>query len=278
MAEHTENNEQEQFDQQTENELKKIKLSLEHGMDMPNSNFEKVAPEIEGQFLDYIQQWEQQYAQERMTTVYDLCGRPEWTPAAQLAEGQLPAALEKLFMIMDEHGVALDVLAEVADEVLYRFITEELFAHETTDIRIPGMRHCFIYEEFHPNHAYDIKNRCAEVIDQITKVDKSDLAPWGLDDIIAFGGRSLTKDEFNTLMVHFRSAFISITVSKLECINASANEEGTEGKASYELSFSAQLEDTHEPMEFNGTCNFWLRCEYEWWLIHKLEFVGLPIH
>lgn len=32
------------------------------------------------------------------------------------------------------------------------------------DIRIPGMRHCFTYEEYHPNHDYDIRKHGDEFI------------------------------------------------------------------------------------------------------------------
>lgn len=46
---------------------------------------------------------------------------------------------------------ALDFLCDVDDAEAYRFITEELMDEEIDDIRIEGLRHCFIYEEFHPN-------------------------------------------------------------------------------------------------------------------------------
>jgi len=49
---------------------------------------------------------------------------------------------------------------------LYRFITEELFKEELDDIKIEGMTHHYIYEEFHPNHEHDIKNRCKEFLDE----------------------------------------------------------------------------------------------------------------
>lgn len=69
----------ENFDQHTENELKKMKLSLEYGADFGAPSGE-VTPEVEGQFLDYIQMWEEQYAKRLTILVYDLLERPEYTP------------------------------------------------------------------------------------------------------------------------------------------------------------------------------------------------------
>ncbi|MBK6536623.1 MAG: hypothetical protein IPG09_02205 [Ignavibacteria bacterium] len=44
---------------------------------------------------------------------------------------------------MEENGIVLDTLCDYEDEVIYKFITEELFREETNNIRIEGMRHCF---------------------------------------------------------------------------------------------------------------------------------------
>ncbi|MEZ4823872.1 MAG: hypothetical protein R2942_16295 [Ignavibacteria bacterium] len=43
-----------------------------------------------------------------------------------------------------------------------------MFQEEITDIRIKGMRHHFIYEEFHPNQ-YDIKEDVKNLLESIFK-------------------------------------------------------------------------------------------------------------
>src|SRR4051812_9475232 len=73
MQDAPENEEDQIHDQRTENELKKIKLALEHGMDMSQSFTDPdLPPELEGEFLDYMQQWEDQYAQRKRTTVFEM--------------------------------------------------------------------------------------------------------------------------------------------------------------------------------------------------------------
>jgi len=60
MQEPFEENEEELEKIRLENEIKKIKLSLEHGMDLSHSyTDEELPPEVEGAFLDHIKQWEE---------------------------------------------------------------------------------------------------------------------------------------------------------------------------------------------------------------------------
>jgi hypothetical protein len=50
-------------------------------------------------------------------------------------------------------------LAEYSDEIKYKFISEELIHEEAQMMNMPGMIMHFIYEEFHPNKDFDIRNR-----------------------------------------------------------------------------------------------------------------------
>ena len=45
----------------------------------------------------------------------------------------------------------------------YRFITEELFEHEMDDVHVKGMFTHFTYEEFHPNHDYDLRYKVGRI-------------------------------------------------------------------------------------------------------------------
>ena len=61
---------------------------------------------------------------------------------------------------MKEKNVVLDVLSKYDDRTIYTFITEKFFEHKTESNAgaIPGMVTHFTYEEFHPNHTYDIND------------------------------------------------------------------------------------------------------------------------
>ena len=84
-----------------ENEIKKIKLSLEHGMDLSHSyTDEELPPEVEGAFLDHIKQWEEQFAQRKRIAVYDFIGRPGYLPLSGMETVQVKPQLERIMEIM----------------------------------------------------------------------------------------------------------------------------------------------------------------------------------
>ncbi|MCD6010292.1 MAG: hypothetical protein K0Q79_154 [Flavipsychrobacter sp.] len=218
------NNEGHIEDIHTEIEIKKIKLALEHGMDFSNSySNPDTPPEVEGQFLDYIQQWEDQFAKHKTISVYDFTGNPSFRPLSEIPDSEIEIDLNRIMDIMQQHSVDLGTLCAVDDKELYRFIIEELFLHEMNDIRIEGMRHCFTYEEFHPNHEYDIKNRCTEIIEHITDKKRSDLIPWGLADNVMCRDTFYTKDELNKKMLNFRDSFRAIALRDFQYTSVTVN-------------------------------------------------------
>jgi hypothetical protein len=276
MQEPFEKNEgpEEHFDDlRTENEIKKIKLALEHGMDLSNSYSDAdLPPEVEGEFLDYMQQWEDQFAQRKMIAIYDFIDKPAFRPLPDIPEAEVGTELNRVLEILQQHSIVLDTLCDVADRELYRFITEELFVLETNDIRIEGMMHCYTYEEFHPNHEYDIKNRCTELINHITDKEKDNTTePWGLADNISIGESSFTKAELNQKIINFRDSFSAFVLHEFEYTTINLNEEENVAEALAHIHYTGTIDGSGETMEFEGMCSFHLKCEYEWWTIDKLE-------
>jgi len=274
------NNEEDQVnDPRTENEIKKIKLSLEHGMDFSNSFSDPhLPPEVECEFLDYIGEWEKQFAANKTVSVYEMAGNPEWKPAAEIGDHEIRAELDRIMEALNKNDIILDTLCEVKDRELYRFITEELFIHETNDIRIPGMMHAFTYEEFHPNHEYDIKNQCTELITHITdKEENSDLEPWGLADKVWYGAAEFTKEELNKKLINFRDSFSSFTIHLFEYTSVDINEEKNAATSVADIHYSAVIDGGNDTIDFKGECKFYLRCDCEWWVIYRFEVPGVAI-
>lgn len=265
------NEKQHELDAETENELKKIKLSLEHGMDLSESfTSPDLSPETEGQFLDYIQKWEDQYAQRKMTTVYEMAGRPTFRVINDVPDEEINATLGELMEQLNKHSIQLDTLCAVSDKELYRFITEELLNVEVADIHIDGMMHCFTYEDFHPNHPYDIKNRCTEFIRHIAdKEGDKAIIPWGLADQITSSGQVYTKEALNERIVRFHELFSNLTLNEFNYVSVTLNEAENEAIAIAYVECSGMIND--QPVKLAGDCNFYLRCEYEWWVIHQFE-------
>src|SRR5215213_7338017 len=146
-----------------ENQLLKLKMQAESGAFFGKID-EDLPPEIENDFLRHVQAFEEAWQNVKQVTVYDLLDKPDFVKESFLTDAELKEQLSRVFEILDEHEMHLDVLGEYEPRIIYRFITEELFAHETDDLQLPGWTKSFIYEEFHPNHKMDIHNRTIEFL------------------------------------------------------------------------------------------------------------------
>lgn len=263
----------EEYNIRTENDIKKLKLAAEHGLDLEKSfTAPDLSPEAEGQFLDYIQQWEDQYAQRKMTTVGERLGNPTFTSVGDLSAEKVSPALENIIALLEEHNIKLDTLCEVNDVELYRFITEELLQVEMNDIMIPGMVHGFIYEEFHPNHPYDIKNRCTELLEYMfSDVTKPEgLIPWGIPDHLLFNNQSCSKQEFGARINSFRSLYSKIELNSIDYSSVVLNDNKDEALVVATV-VAFGVSSNNVTVDFNEAIKFRLVCKYGWWEVSELE-------
>jgi hypothetical protein len=142
-----------------ENEILKLKMQAQFGAMFGGDGSEEFTPEMEHAFLKNVLAFEEQYQNRKMITVYDLLGKPAYKKFEQLQPDELKPALIALFELMKEKNVELHVRAKYEPSIIYKFITEELFEHETDDMQMEGMIQNFTYEEFHPNHKLDIEEQ-----------------------------------------------------------------------------------------------------------------------
>ena len=107
-------------------------------------------PEIENQFLKNVIGYEEASENAEYITVYEKLGKPDYKAADELAPAAFAAALQQLTKLMEEKGINLDFCdGPYDDAVIYRFITEELFANEIEKESMFGSNWNFIYEEFY---------------------------------------------------------------------------------------------------------------------------------
>jgi hypothetical protein len=131
------------------NESKKETLKDEFGMVHSYVNPD-LEPELESDFQNYIEQWERAYAVAQQTTVWEFLGKPEIKPMASLSIEEMRAELDRIYAIMDENEMALNCINPIRVDELYEFVSGQFMKQECSDMRIPGMTHRFIYEEFFP--------------------------------------------------------------------------------------------------------------------------------
>lgn len=259
MAQET-NSEDEIEKLRIENEIKKMKLTLEHGASFsnPDENNE-LNPLIEAQFLNNIEQFEKAFDDCKRISVYDFIGKPEFRKTDDIPDDEINSEMGKINKVMNENGIFLDTLCEVEDRVLYRFITEELFLHEIDDIKIAGMSNNFIYEEFHPNHEYDIRSHSNDFIESY------------LDKESDFYTTFLTNEaENDNILKNFRDAFKSFSLNHFEIKSIGFDEENA--NVIFEINFTGTIEGNSETQNFSGEGIFALLYKYDFWCIQSVKF------
>jgi len=248
---------------QIENELKRFKLAMEHGMDLTEGYRSKdLPPEIENQFLNYVEQFEKAYHHASRITVYHFIGKPEFKKEKLLTDNELKCELEKVRKIMEKKGISIDVIYSVEDRMLYRFITEELFPYEIDDIRIAGMISNFIYEEFHPNHVEDIKSHIDRTVLDFFDINRK------------FDSIYLTNKLKSNRCVHnYREAFTSFDLGQSDIKEVIVV--GEKAEATIYLEFSGIPKEGLVTQEFSGQVKVRLLAEYGFWSVDELDTIRL---
>ena len=115
-----------------------------------------IDPELEGDFLSNIEEFERTWAAQEETTVWEFLGKPEIRPIEGLTSEEMTKELDRIYAIMEENEMVLDCINDIEVNELYEFVSGAFMQTECSTMRIPGMTHRFIYEEFFPEkYPYD---------------------------------------------------------------------------------------------------------------------------
>jgi hypothetical protein len=241
-----------------ENEFKKMKMMLEHGaiFASPQSG-EKLPPEIENEFLKNIEKFDAAFHSAKRIPICKFLGNPSFKNEEFIPDADIASSLTNILNLLNENGISLDTICDVDDRTLYKFITEELMLHEIDNMKIEGMMNCFIYEEFHPNHEYNIREHCIDFINSY--LDKTD----------DFYAHFLTKEaEENGQFWTFQNLFNSFTLKDFAIKNI--NYDSMQATVSFEIDFLGIIENTNEEQHYSGEGIFRLKYIWDYWCIDKI--------
>jgi hypothetical protein len=249
-----------------ENELLKLKLQAEFGMNNLNTNLNR---EVENQWLNHIYSFEQQFAERKQCKLYDFINRPAYIKTNVISDEQITVELRKVMEILQLHNIFLDTICDYDDIVIYQFITEELFEEEIDDIRIDGMMHHFIYEEFHPNHEYDLRKNATEFIELLLP-DKwnSFMNSILLASTVIYNNTTHSQKSFASIIEAFQTEHpkIELLSWQVSTVNfdLEINSASVIGFVSY----------TSKNTAFEGTASLDFIMSYDFWSISKVIVPG----
>lgn len=256
-----------------ENEILRLKLKAELGAE-PHSKAD-IPAEIENEFLKNVLAFEHAAAERKQIKVYDLLGKPDFNSSDELNDEGIEQALEAITTLMTQKQIAVEFCGIYDSRTQYKFITEELFEHETDVISIPGMFNHFIYEEFHPNHKLDIESRSMAFLSQWFDRSLNERS-WELSDTFVLpDGQLLSKDEISERLKNIFDSYTAFTECKyfIEDIQFRLQNNTGIGHAEGAVKYNAILENT-EKTTFEGPFKLYFSLQHGWWSIFYFVFPG----
>jgi len=260
-----------------ENDFLKLKLKAQFGDAFFMGSNEDLPPEIENQFLKNMMAFEDAHAKAEYTTVYESIGKPEYKTATTLTAAEINIELKRITAIMQEHHIALDICdGPYDDEVIYKFITEELFAHEIEKTPVFGGGWHFIYEEFHPNDRADIEKNTHEFLRHWFAGGFNEFSSELSYDFITADGRQLDREAFIEKIKPFFDSFNEFKDDgyNIDEIKFELQDEGRGlGHSEGMLKYDAVMENG-EIIHFEGPYKLYMQREDKSWTIFYFVMPG----
>lgn len=256
-----------------ENERMKKDFSEKYG-----AKFSKelnLPPGIENQWLNSIEQFEKAHENSKMITVFKFIGKPVFKPLKEISSSNVKYELDKFIGFLSQKGINIDTICKVENKELYRFITEELFNEEIEDIHIKGFTWNYIYEEFHPNHEYDIKEHTFDFIESLLNIDSEFFNPWLSGKFIDINGEEISEKEAVNILKAFRDSYSEFDLQNLAISKLTFDEK--DAKVILEIKYDAKIEGSSDVMEFSGEGECLLTYKWDCWCICGLKMPGISI-
>ncbi len=248
-----------------ENEIRKIKLELEKGAkffegpDMP-----ALPPEIENEFLNYIEQFETMNEHSPKISIYDLLGKPDYRNVDDLRDEELMDELDEILDLLLEKGVHVNSVHFVEDREMYRFITEDIFNHEVYMMKkLPGMMTHFTYEEFYPDEVKDVIGHMEDFFGLLFDLS---------DEENRFQYEVEHRNTTNKWLYEFRNAYYKIDLYHLNIHEVQVDDEkDLTASVVFDISFDAYIDGVNEKHACNGSGNATLKFTPGGWMIQTLS-------
>ncbi len=254
-----------------ENELTRLKIKAEFGVDIKET--ENMNPAVENIWLNNILKFERAVMKNEKVTIAELLGNPVFKKVNEIPDKNISEELIRLMDILKSKNVVINSVAGVEDREMYRFITEELVKEETESNMPENMILCFIYEEFYPNHKYDICKQAKEFINDLEKKESK-----SMDHYLASESDDIKEVELENLRRRinlFRDAFDEIRVEEFQIKDVSVENDDTTAELIFEYKIATLPPGNNKYHFLSGTGAMGLVNQYGWWGIDRIKMQGV---
>ncbi len=258
-----------------ENDILKLKMQAQFGAITQISP--GLPPDIENEFLQNIQRFEDAWQNVKFIKVHNLAGMPAFKKAESLSSENIGIELARIEKLLAEKNIYLHVHGEYEPSTIYRFITEELFEHQTEDMQREGFQNNFIYEEFHPNHKLDLEET-TEGFFRSWFTKNFDEHSLELSQVMmSADGTQFTHAEMVNMLTKTLANFTSFSNEKYKILDTSYewNECNTQGMGFTEgvVTYDAEIE-SDESVNIIGPFKLYFCNQHGYWNIFYFIFPG----
>ncbi len=259
----------------TENEFLKMKMMAEFGGEFIGNS--DIPPEVENAFLKQIEKIQRAHAEAVMIPLYEFVGKPEYSHVHDLGDKELQREYKRLLKVLNKHGIDLTTVSNAPVGELYRFLTEELFKREVESIRLKGWKLHFVYEDFYPNHEFDVKRVAHDAM--LMLIDKGQ-PPYEAvfdEDMRDKLGFQIDFEEWLSNLRYWQSTFRQARIEDIKLIALHLNDEKNEARLVCEVDYGIQAAKFKKYTLYTYTLEFWIakKPETGWWLVNRIDFEEL---
>jgi len=222
-----------------ENEVRKLKIQAETGAEFFTDS-EKLSPKQESGFLDHIEAFNRSSQDKKQKKIKEILNNPVFEDPESITDQELAIHLDKAYQLLDKNNISLDVLYDVPDREVYRFIVEDLMEHELSVIDVPGMITCFTYEEFYPNDEEDLKRYAEEFVEILAK-KSFDIIDYVLNSTCVYQDTKLSDKEYIDVIKNKLRNVDRLKIRKLRSEKIEINKE--RAILNYHLHYEKKLND-----------------------------------
>lgn len=251
-----------------ENEFLKLKMMAEFGGNFMGS--ENLPADVENMFLKQIMSFHKRQNDAKLVPIYKYIGEPDYNHVNDLSEKEVTRDLKKIMRLLKKYNIGLEVLAPTPEREIYRFITEELFKHEIEDTKVKGWVNQFIYEEFHPNAEYDVKNAVHFALLSLFDKEAAFFHEQFSETMKDRLGLSTDSEELREKIEAFQSQFYNVTLVHYDFVRVSVDRENKTAKVWCDVVYKTQKEKGKRSKREFENIEFTLRQDEEsesWWLV-----------
>lgn len=196
-------NQKDQDQIRLENEIKKINLELNHGMESFVTSGD-LPPEIEAAFLDNVAKFEEGYSDAKQIALYDFIGRPSFQPTKEVENPE--AEIARILKILEEKSISIDRPDHLTPLGYYNFLTNDLFQHQMVDFSVEGMIHGFLYNEFRHDGPEFVEEHVEDFLLTLLNLEDSFEIEW-LSESCRSEKENMSKEEALNCIHQFRAQY-----------------------------------------------------------------------